>query len=81
MRVFLLAVASVAALSGCVTLSAEDCRNADWYRIGERDGVTGSQALVDHYRQLCSAHGVKVDDGRYLEGWRYGVERRRTLRF
>jgi hypothetical protein len=81
MRVFLLAAACAAALSGCVTLSAEDCRNADWYRIGERDGVSGSQSLVDSYRQMCSAHGIKVDDGRYLQGWRDGVERKRTLRF
>jgi hypothetical protein len=81
MRAILVAAACAAALSGCATLSADDCRNADWYRIGDRDGISGSQSLVDQYRQMCSAHSVKVDDGRYLEGWRDGVARKRTQRF
>lgn len=81
MKLILAAVACAAALSGCATLSADDCRNADWYRIGDRDGVSGSQSLLDQYQQMCSAHGVKVNDGRYLEGWRDGAARKRTLRF
>jgi hypothetical protein len=81
MRAILAAAACAAALSGCVTYSADDCRNVDWYRIGDRDGVSGSQSLVDHYRQMCAAHGVKIDDGRYLQGWRDGADRKRTLRF
>jgi hypothetical protein len=74
-------VAFALALSGCVTLSAEDCRSTDWYQLGDRDGVSGSQTLLDKYTQECAAHGAKVNDARYLEGWRDGVQRKRTLRF
>jgi hypothetical protein len=81
MRKLLVAAACAVALAGCVTYSADDCRKADWYRIGDRDGVSGSQSLVDQYRQMCSSHGVTVDEGRYLQGWRDGVDRKRTLRF
>ncbi len=77
----LLLVACALALSGCVTLSAEDCRTTDWYRLGDRDGVSGSQSLIDEYTQQCGTHGVKPDRARYLEGWRDGAARKRTLRF
>jgi hypothetical protein len=77
----LLLVACALALSGCVTLSAEDCRTTDWYRLGDRDGVSGSQSLIDKYTQECAVHGAKVDQARYLEGWRDGVARKRTMRF
>lgn len=73
--------ACVIALSGCVTLSAEDCRSADWYKLGYRDGVSGSQSLASSYAQQCSAHGAKVDEARYDQGWREGVAYKRTLRF
>ena len=77
----LLLTACALALSGCVTLSAEDCRSTDWYKLGDRDGVSGSQLLLDKYTQQCAAHGAKVNDARYLEGWRDGVARKRTMRF
>jgi hypothetical protein len=78
----LLAVAVTAlALSGCVTLSAEDCRTVDWHKLGYRDGVTGSQSRYEIYVQECAAHGAKVDEARYDQGWREGVAYKRTLRF
>jgi len=79
MRLFLIACAL--ALSGCATLSAEECRTTDWNRLGYRDGVSGSQSLVGKYTQECAASGAKVDEARYLEGWRDGVAYKRTLRF
>jgi hypothetical protein len=76
-----LAILSVLTLSGCATFSAEDCRSADWHKLGYRDGVSGSQSLASSYTQQCSTHGAKVDEARYDQGWREGVAYRRTLRF
>lgn len=53
-------------------MSEADCRGADWYRIGYRDAIFGMQRQDGVYAQQCERHGVKVDLGRYGEGWREG---------
>ena len=79
MRAILLAC--LLALSGCVTLNEQDCRTVDWYRLGDRDGVNGSPTLIDQYTLQCQAFGLKPNDARYMEGWRDGAARKRTMRF
>jgi uncharacterized protein DUF2799 len=57
-------------LSGCAGLSEADCRSANWYDLGKRDGETyGSRAMIDQYTQRCTAFGVKPDEARYMLGW------------
>ena len=60
-------------LSGCAALGETDCRGADWYQLGKRDGeVYGSRAMIDQYTQRCAAFGVKPDEARYMLGWEDG---------
>jgi hypothetical protein len=58
-------------LSGCASLSEQECRTADWRMIGYEDGVTGRQAgrLADH-REACADHGITPD----MESYRLGRE-------
>jgi hypothetical protein len=57
-------------LAGCAGLSEADCRSANWYDVGKRDGETyGSRAMIDQYTQRCAAFGVKPDEARYMLGW------------
>jgi hypothetical protein len=75
-----LILVSCLALSGCATMSSEDCRSTDWYRLGERDGETGP-SLIDDYSAQCAAHGVRPDAARYSEGQKSGAWWKEHLRF
>jgi len=70
--VFRLSVAACLVVCGCVSLSDADCRAADWYQRGSRDGLGGMQAQIDIYSHQCAAFGVKPDDKAYMTGWREG---------
>jgi hypothetical protein len=76
-----LAIASLALLSGCASMSAQECRGADWFAIGERDGnLYGSQPQISAYQNWCAAHGVQPDAARYQEGWNWGNAQNRSRR-
>ena len=64
------AVLAVLLSAGCVSMDAAQCRAADWYQLGYRDGDTyGLRPQIDQYAQQCKAHGVEVAESRYLGGW------------
>ena len=57
------------AAGACATLSEGDCRYADWYELGRRDGARGYawQQLVRHQKS-CREYAVEVDERRYAAG-------------
>jgi Protein of unknown function (DUF2799) len=59
-------------LAACAAMDAEQCRGANWYDIGFRDGVYGLQRTDFVYGSQCSAHGVTVDQAAYGKGWQEG---------
>lgn len=76
----LAAAALVLALSGCATLSEEECRFSDWYDLGYRDGRQGRPAdRVSEHAQACGEHGVKPDRERYFSGHEDGLSSYCTL--
>jgi hypothetical protein len=59
-------------LAGCAGLSEEDCRSADWYVMGYRDAryrITPQDRILS---PQCERYGLKIDQARYLQGWREG---------
>ena len=62
-------------LSGCATLSEDECVTADWYAIGYEDGLAGrpAQRIAEH-RKACAKHGVSADLTRYNSGRDAGLE-------
>ncbi|WP_319558315.1 DUF2799 domain-containing protein [Thiomicrorhabdus sp.] len=62
-------------LSGCATLSEEECRVANWYEVGYSDAANGysSQRIADH-REACAPVGVRVDFNAYLSGYQQGLQ-------
>ena len=61
-------------LSGCSTLSEQECRFADWYRLGIRDGQQGEQGyLLDEHRESCARYAIRPDENRYLAGREAGL--------
>ena len=49
-------------LSGCATMSQDECRMADWYSVGFEDGVRGAGAdNIGKHREACAEHGIAAD--------------------
>ena len=71
----------ILSLSGCASLSRNECAAGDWYGIGQRDGASGypEERFSDH-AAACVAHGVNPDRQQWLEGRERGLERFCTAR-
>ena len=66
-----LALAGV--LAGCESMSDAQCRGADWYSLGERDGLHyGLRPHIDQYAYQCERHGVQASEKDYMAGWTDG---------
>ncbi len=78
---FTFATLAMLALTGCATLSENDCRGGDWYSIGQRDGAAGrTEDYVSQHTAACLKFGVAPDHERWLEGRERGLERFCTAR-
>lgn len=66
--------AALVALSSCATLNEEECRTADWRKLGLEDGVAGRSATrIEEHRNACSKHGMPVDEPAWRIGWEEGI--------
>lgn len=60
---------AVLALSGCATMSEDECLTSDWGAIGYEDGARGyTMEQFSNRRQACAKHGVTPDFRAYQEG-------------
>ena len=62
------------AMSGCASMSSEECMATDWSAIGYEDGARGytSDRFATH-RKACAKHGVTADFGSYQGGRDQGL--------
>lgn len=75
LRLILITLVILSLLSGCASISKEECANADWEAMGYRDGSKGRPAAqFDKYQKSCVKHGFSVDFSRYMEGHSRGLE-------
>ena len=67
--VLLMLIAGVLGLSGCATMSGDECMTSDWSAIGYEDGSRG-YTTQQHakYRKACAKHGVTPDFTAYQSG-------------
>ncbi len=64
----------LALLSGCATLNERECRSADWYLLGIKDGQQGEPAnLLGEHQESCARYGIHPDGNRYLAGREAGL--------
>ncbi len=65
---------AVAGLTGCASMSAEECALGDWRAVGFEDGSLGYAAarLGDH-RRACAEHGYAPDFAAYQAGREEGL--------
>jgi len=60
-------------LGACATMDAAECRSANWYDLGFRDGLHGIQRMDFVYAEQCGKHGAQPDAAAYGRGWQEGV--------
>ena len=67
-------IAAVLLLSGCATMSGDECVTGDWYAIGFEDGSRGYTAdRLGERRKACAKHGVTPDFRAYQDGREEGL--------
>ncbi len=67
--IFVLLAVTVAGLSGCATMSGDECVTSDWSTIGFEDGAQGyTTAQLANHRKACAKHGVTPDSLAYQNG-------------
>ncbi len=72
---FLAVMALIAAgLSGCATMSGDECLTSDWAAIGYEDGAQGyTTERLGQRRKACAKHGVTPDFVAYRDGREQGL--------
>ena len=75
MRVLFVVVGLGLALSGCASLSEQDCQIGDWQGIGVVDGRAGYTAdKLNAHKKACSKYGVAPDVSAYMAGRTLGLQ-------
>jgi len=73
---YLAPIALVLVLSGCASLSEEECLSGDWGGIGLRDGASGQVAEGQFARHVkaCEKAGVAPDRASWQAGYARGLQ-------
>jgi hypothetical protein len=67
-------VMAFAVLSGCASMSSEECANSDWVAIGFEDGSRGyTTDKFGSRRKACAKHGITADFKAYQAGRQEGL--------
>lgn len=61
-------------MSGCATMSGDECVATDWSAVGYEDGARGyTSERFSKHRKACAKHGVTADFGSYQAGRDQGL--------
>lgn len=67
-------IAVMLGVSGCASMSADECAMSDWRTIGFEDGAQGYTAdRLGNHRKACAKHGVAPDFEAYQSGRSEGL--------
>jgi len=64
----------IGSLSGCASMSSDECMTSDWSAIGYEDGSRGfTTDRFGQHRKACAKHGVTPDFSAYQSGRDQGL--------
>lgn len=61
-------------LTGCASISEDQCRLGDWYQLGLQDGQQGKKNQAANYSGDCAEYKVSVDTAKYNQGRDEGLK-------
>lgn len=65
---------AVLTLPGCATLSEEECKTADWGRLGYQDGAAGHpESRLAEHAEACAKVNIRPMTDIWRSGWDRGV--------
>ena len=65
---------SALAMSGCASMSGDECMATDWSAVGFEDGARGfTTERFSKHRKACAKHGVTADFSAYQDGREQGL--------
>ena len=73
--IFLLLTSILLSISGCATLSREDCMQGSWFELGLHDGRMGKpfNRLAQHQKS-CLEFNIHIDSKQYNAGRKQGLQ-------
>ncbi|MBV1775005.1 DUF2799 domain-containing protein [Burkholderiaceae bacterium DAT-1] len=74
MKKYLMLTLAAALMSGCASLSEGQCKNGDWYGIGDADGRNGEPERIQQHTEACSKYGVVPNAQVYFAGRQHGLQ-------
>lgn len=64
----------LAGISGCASMSGDECASGDWTTIGYEDGARGfTTDRISQHRKACAKHGIAPDFAAYRNGRKQGL--------
>ena len=60
-------------LSGCAAMSVEQCKTANWFNVGEKDGSAGTSPHLDKYYSACQKANIVPNQNLYEKGYQKGL--------
>lgn len=61
-------------LSGCASMSGDECATSNWSAVGYEDGSRGyTSERFGNHRKACAKHGITADFGAYQQGRTQGL--------
>jgi hypothetical protein len=65
---------SALVMSGCASMSGDECMATDWSAVGFEDGARGyTTERFSKHRKACAKHGVTADFSAYQDGREQGL--------
>ena len=66
--------ASTLFISGCASISQEECKAGNWESLGDRDANVKHYNSLNSYIEECSKYGITPDKTQYDLGFSKGLE-------
>lgn len=62
-------------LTGCASLSKEECQRGDWFHVGYTDGTEGyTEARFNEHIQACESYHIQPNQTLYQQGREQGLQ-------
>lgn len=74
MRIFPVFLAIFLVVSGCASLTEEQCQSQEWQKIGREDAIQGrTTARMNEHTKACKRYGIVPNPVEYKKGYDVGL--------